>query len=161
MSTHRSTSRILAGATLAASALFAATGMAATVTSGLVWYGDVAMPAPQNCSGAWLKADTSDCCSNQVRNGGNVQARECIAGGFPKLLPAGWIGIDTGGYRDGGFCGSYWAYTDSESSAISNTAVLCSNPAGNQTFTTDVFGFWWNGSAYAMRGPQFSPNLVR
>ena len=76
-------------------------------------------------------------------------------------LPSGWIGLQVGGYRNGGLCGWQEQYNNQSDSWWVQQWNLCSNPSGTQTFYSDAAGLVWNGdNAYASWGWQNSPSLT-
>lgn len=69
--------------------------------------------------------------------------------GTTNAVPAGWLGQNVKGYRDGAYCGqSGYRYTTSSAWLYSIQPALCANPAGVQSFWSSVIGVLWGGSGY-------------
>lgn len=73
--------------------------------------------------------------------------------GSVNQVPAGWIGTKAQGYRNGVLCGtSGWYYNTDPASNWQLRITLCSNPAGNQEFSSSSWiraytgqgGYWEN-----------------
>lgn len=69
--------------------------------------------------------------------------------GVTKNLPSGYIAAKADGYRNGAYCSTTGWYFNSVTAAYFAVGqVICSNPAGTQTFNTVGWGGLWNGSSY-------------
>jgi hypothetical protein len=78
---------------------------------------------------------------------------------YIKDLPAGYLGSEVGGWRDGSFCGfSGVYYSTSTTSAWQLWATMCSNPSGLQEYWTIGWAYGWNGSDYYMSAGLTSPH---
>jgi len=149
-------------ALLLAATLFAAAGTAhAIANSGWVWWGDG--NTPEGCRGGWLWAEISTITANggivYPWNYGQVEFRQCVPGGAPSSVAAGFIGASVDGFRNGGYCGtSGYKYNSSRASRVTNSVIACSNPSGLQGYHTLVGGLMWGGNGYWFFGPQGSPS---
>ena len=137
-----------------ASMLFAAAGAAQAlwVDSGLVgWSPDFMVPG-YGMTDVYLESTTHyDDPDPGVYNSGLVQAG--------VSLPAGFIGADLEGYRNGGFCGEAEDWNSTTVSWMPIGRRFCTNPSGTQTFKTNAGMDIWNGNGYNGFGWQSSPNL--
>jgi hypothetical protein len=94
-----------------------------------------------------------------VYSRGVTYSRDCNTSGLSSL-PVSWIGVYVEGYRNGGFCGSAYAYSTVTSSSVATSPILCQNPGGNDTHNTAIAGGLWNGSSYSWYGYQWSPSII-
>lgn len=75
-------------------------------------------------------------------------------------VPAGYIGAQAYGYRNGAYCGSTGAaYNNAAASSFGIGAFICSNPSGLQAFKTGSSSYFYvgGGTGYVGVGTQ-SPN---
>ena len=122
--------------------------------SGWVNWGPLTLPAPYGTTNVYLRAVA------EQAPGGWVQHRGYIDTDLtqPNLLPAGWIGVNVGEFKNGGFCGETgYQFSNTAADGWSTGSSLCGYPPG--TFVTGTFGCISNGSSYSCGGPQYSPVL--
>lgn len=76
----------------------------------------------------------------------------------PISFSTGWLAVWITGYRDGGYCGdSGWHYNRWADYSFVWNADLCTDPAGIQSFQTQVWGAAFDGSVWRTYGPQSDP----
>lgn len=86
-------------------------------------------------------------------------SRTTTACSYIKNLPAGYLGSEVGGWRDGSFCGvSGVYYSTSTTSGWQLWATMCSDPSGLQEFWTTGWAYGWNGSDYNLSAGLTSPH---
>lgn len=65
------------------------------------------------------------------------------------VLPAGYLGVQVLGYRNGQFCGATaLAYSPVPTSGFGIGALLCSNPSGLQSFYSRGYVQYYAGPSY-------------
>lgn len=151
--TKRSTAAILLCLTLA----FMPGVAAATASSALTYI------TATTRDGAVLaicgKATIADVADNKGHTYGRQWSNNTCSGA-PISASTGSLGVKANGYRNGVYCGTTgWYYNGVATSTFAVGSVICSNPAGIQTFrTTSHHAVWSDPSSQYFTGSVTSPN---